>query len=51
MLDMMSVARREGSLVYVSFSSTHSLSLTSFPDWIRHIEERIGVLLIRLDFN
>lgn len=35
----------------ISFSSTHSLSLTFFPDWIRHIEERVGVLLIRLDSN
>jgi LysR family transcriptional regulator, hypochlorite-specific transcription factor HypT len=35
----------------ITFSSTHSLSLTFFPDWIRHIEERVGVLLIRLDSN
>lgn len=35
----------------ISFSSTHSLSLTFFPDWIRRIEERVGVLLIRLDSN
>lgn len=33
----------------LSFCSTHSLSLTFFPDWIRQIEERIGVLLIRLN--
>jgi DNA-binding transcriptional LysR family regulator len=35
----------------ISFSATHSLSLTFFPDWIRKMEERLGILLTRLDSN
>lgn len=35
----------------ISFSATHSLSLTFFPSWIRQIEEKRGVLRTRLDSN
>lgn len=35
----------------ISFSATHSLSLTFFPSWIRQIEEKSGILRIRLDSN
>lgn len=35
----------------ISFAATHSLSLTFFPNWIREIEARIGVLRTRLDSN
>jgi len=35
----------------ISFSATHSLSLTFFPSWIKVIEERAGILLTRLDSN
>ena len=35
----------------ISFSATHSLSLTFFPDWIKKIEESSGILRTRLDSN
>lgn len=35
----------------ISFSATHSLSLTFFPSWIRKIEDHMGVLQTRLDSN
>jgi len=35
----------------VTFSATHSLSLSFFPRWIRSIEERAGILITRLDSN
>lgn len=35
----------------ISFSATHSLSLTLFPGWIRQIEEKIGIVRTRLDSN
>lgn len=35
----------------ISFSATHGLSLTFFPDWIRKMEKRSGTLLTRLDSN
>ena len=35
----------------ISFSATHSLSLTFFPNWIRKVEERSGILRTRLDSN
>ena len=35
----------------ISFSATHSLSLTFFPHWIRQMEEKVGILRTRLDSN
>ncbi len=35
----------------ISFSATHSLSLTFFPSWIRNTEEHMGILQTRLDSN
>ncbi|HSQ82507.1 MAG TPA: LysR family transcriptional regulator [Casimicrobiaceae bacterium] len=33
----------------ITFAATHSLSLTFFPNWIRDVEARKGVLFTRLD--
>ena len=35
----------------ISFSATHSLSLIFFPDWIRKLDESMGILKTRLDSN
>lgn len=41
----------QGTESTIAFSATHSLSLTFFPDWIRKIEDRAGILRTRLDSN
>ena len=35
----------------ISFTSTHSLSLVFFPNWIRGIEREFGIVHTRLDSN
>jgi len=47
--DIRQADRTAGTVI--SFSATHSLSLTFFPGWIRGIEDRLGVLRTRLDSN
>ncbi len=43
------IGRREESTI--SVAATHSLSLTFFPNLIHEIEDKVGVLRIRLDSN
>jgi len=43
--------RGDSSANTLSFAATHSLSLSFFPQWMRAIEDRRGVLLTRLDSN
>jgi DNA-binding transcriptional LysR family regulator len=43
--------RGDSSANTVAFAATHSLSLSFFPQWMRAIEDRRGVLLTRLDSN
>lgn len=41
----------EAAASTITFAATHSLSMTFFPNWIRTMEERAGVLITRLDSN